>query len=90
MKGNAMTTPLRLIAAAAFVTSVAVLTSTAARAEVEYPWCSITSVIQSGIPSCRFSTQQQCQAFVFGLNGYCERNARIVYREQLGKQPGMR
>lgn len=52
------------------------------RAEVDYPWCSISSTGQSGMPACRFATVEQCQASIGGGAGFCQRNSRIVAREQ--------
>lgn len=56
------------------------------RAEIDYPWCSQSPAGQSGTPTCRYSTLEQCQAAVLGLNGTCERNARLVWQEQQQQQ----
>ena len=73
--------------AAAFVAIAATaFASTPSRAEIDYPWCSMTSTSQSGIPSCRYSTLEQCQAFLAGLGGSCQRNSRIIAQEQMGKR----
>lgn len=52
------------------------------RAEIDYPWCSQSPAGQGGGPSCRYSTLEQCRAAVQGVNGSCERNARMVWQEQ--------
>ncbi|MDQ8729926.1 DUF3551 domain-containing protein [Bradyrhizobium sp. LHD-71] len=54
------------------------LTATPGRAEVEYPWCAITSIGQSGMPACLYSTLEQCRAFIGGQAGFCQPNARLV------------
>lgn len=78
---------LRLLGAAAFVAvAAASFAVTPARAEIDYPWCSITSTGQSGLPSCRYTTLEQCQAFLAGQSGFCQRNSRIVAKEQMSKR----
>jgi hypothetical protein len=42
----------------------------------------MTPTSQSGIPACRYATLAQCEAFVAGLSGTCQRNSRIVWQEQ--------
>jgi hypothetical protein len=76
---------LSSLSAAAFVAIAAASLATPSRAEVDYPWCSLSSTGQSGLPSCRFSTQAQCQASVAG-SGWCQRNSRIVWQEQQAAQ----
>jgi hypothetical protein len=72
------------LSAAAFVAIAATsFTSTSSRAEVEYPWCSITSTGQSGMPSCSYSTLEQCNAFVAGQAGFCQQNPRATARAQV-------
>jgi hypothetical protein len=56
--------------------------ATQARAEIDYPWCAMTSTGQSGKPSCVYATLEQCRAFLAGQSGSCVRNARIVLQEQ--------
>ncbi len=73
------------LSAAAFVAIAAASFVTPSRAEIDYPWCSLSSTGQSGSPSCRFSTQEQCQASVAG-SGWCQRNSRIVWQEQQAAQ----
>ena len=69
--------------AAAFIAIAAgLLAATEGRAEIDYPWCSISSTGQSGMPACRFSTLEQCQASIGGMAGFCQRNSRIVWQEQ--------
>jgi hypothetical protein len=68
---------LGLAASAAFA-----FATTPARAEVEYPWCSRSSTAQGGGPSCRYASLEQCQNAVAYSNGWCERNARVVWAEQ--------
>lgn len=60
------------------VYAVATMTSVPARAEIEYPWCSITSIGQSGMPACMYSTREQCTAFIGGQAGFCQPNPRYV------------
>jgi Protein of unknown function (DUF3551) len=69
--------------AGAFVALVAsAIAATESRAEIDYPWCAMTSTGQSGKPSCVYSTLEQCRAFLAGQSGSCVRNARIVLQEQ--------
>jgi hypothetical protein len=60
------------------------LASAQVRAEIDYPWCAMTSTGQSGKPSCVYATLEQCRAFLAGQSGSCVRNARIVVQEQDG------
>ena len=67
----------------AFIVLVAIsVPATGGRAEIDYPWCSISSTGQSGMPACRFSTLEQCQASIGGMAGFCQRNSRLVWQEQ--------
>jgi hypothetical protein len=68
--------------------SIAAVTSLApaqGRAEIDYPWCAMTSTGQSGKPSCVYATLEQCRAFLAGQSGSCVRNARIVFQEQTAR-----
>jgi hypothetical protein len=67
----------------------AVTITTPSRAEIEYPWCSVTSAGQSGTPSCRYATLEQCQAFISGVNGSCQPNPRATALPQ-AKRRGVR
>jgi hypothetical protein len=73
-----------------FVSLAAVtsLASAQSHAEIDYPWCAMTSTGQSGKPSCVYATLEQCQAFLAGQSGSCVRNARIVFQEQIREQTG--
>jgi hypothetical protein len=81
-----------LLSATAFLAiAAASLASPPAVAEIEYPWCSRSSTAQGGGPSCRYTSYEQCQANVAYTNGWCERNARIVWQEQQqGQKRGTR
>jgi hypothetical protein len=46
-----------------------------ARAEVEYAWCSITS-LGGGTGTCSFTTHEQCMASIPGGAGFCQPNPR--------------
>jgi hypothetical protein len=82
-KGHIMKPSLLSFSAAALVAVAAIaFASTPSRAEIDYPWCSMTPTSQSGIPACRYATLAQCEAFVAGLSGTCQRNSRIVWQEQ--------
>jgi hypothetical protein len=87
-----MKTFLLSLSATAFLTiAAASVASPPAVAEVEYPWCSRSSTAQGGGPSCRYTSYEQCQANVASTNGWCERNARIVWQEQQqGQKRGAR
>jgi hypothetical protein len=73
------------LAATAFVAVAATsFASTPSRAEIEYPWCSITSAGQSGTPACRYSTLEQCNAFLAGgVTGFCQPNPRATANAQV-------
>lgn len=64
----------KLILAAAAVAIVG-LTTTAARAEIEYPYCGYA---REGAGGCTFSTIDQCRAFVSGAGGGCHSNPRYT------------
>ena len=73
-----MKTSLLSLSAAAFVAAAAAtLANSPARAEVEYPWCAITS-LSRGTPMCDFATIDQCRAFIGGGAGFCQTNARAA------------
>ena len=75
------------LAATAFVAIAATsFASTPSRAEIEYPWCSITSAGQSGLPSCRYTTLDQCNAFLSGVTGFCQPNPRASANAQVIKR----
>jgi hypothetical protein len=71
-----------LSVAAVIAIAASPFAETEGRVEIDYPWCSISSTGQSGTPSCRFSTREQCQASIGGMAGFCQRNSRLVWQEQ--------
>jgi len=75
------------VSALAFVAIAATtFASTASRAEIEYPWCSISSTGQSGTPTCRYATIEQCNAFLAGQAGFCQPNPRATANAQVTKR----
>jgi hypothetical protein len=85
------TSLLSRAAAAVLAVAATSFVSTPGRAEIEYPWCSRSSTGQGGGPTCRYTSREQCQAAVLGLNGWCEENARVVWqRQQQGLKRGAR
>jgi hypothetical protein len=79
-----MKTSLLSISATAFVAIAATaLASSPSRAEVEYPWCVITSTGQAGGPSCSYATLDQCNAFLAGQAGFCQPNPRATAQAQV-------
>ena len=40
--------------------AVTLFASAQGRAEIDYPWCAMTSTGQSGKPSCVYATLEQC------------------------------
>jgi maltoporin len=66
---------LSFSAAAIAVAMLASLAPAPARAEIEYPYCGYARL---GAGGCTFSTLAQCQAFIAGTGGRCERNARYA------------
>ena len=82
-----MKTSLLSLSATAFVAIAAtVLASSPSRAEVEYPWCAITSTGQAGGPSCSYATLDQCKAFLSGQAGFCEPNPRATAQAQMPRR----
>jgi hypothetical protein len=69
---------LSLSAAAGIAILATAATATSSRAEVEYPWCAISSSSGLGVPICDFATLEQCQDFIRGLSGFCRPNPRAV------------
>lgn len=67
-------------AAALLVVGAAAFPSTQSRAEIDYPWCAHSAGAEGGGAFCRYTTLDQCRASL--VNGWCERNARVVWREQ--------
>jgi hypothetical protein len=71
-----MKTSLLSLSAAAFVAIGAMaLGAGPARAQVEYPWCSITN-LGGGTGTCSYTTHEQCQASILGGAGFCQPNPR--------------
>ncbi|WP_160170497.1 DUF3551 domain-containing protein [Afipia sp. P52-10] len=68
----------RAAAVSAVLSAAISLASAPARAEIDYPWCAITSIGQSGMPACLYATKAQCDAFIAGQAGFCQPNARYV------------
>lgn len=77
---------LSTFATASLAIAAASLPGAPAVAEIDYPWCSRSSTGQGGGPSCRYTTYEQCYANVVYNNGWCERNARVVWQEQQGRR----
>jgi hypothetical protein len=70
------TTLLSLSAAAFAAVGAFAIDTSPARAEVEYPWCTVGSV--SGGGTCYYATLEQCQASLSGGGGYCQPNPRAT------------
>lgn len=82
-----MKTSLSSLAATAFVAIAAMaLGNSPSRAEIDYPWCSVVSTSQSGIPVCLYATLDQCRAFVSGQPGFCQPNPRAVAQAQMPRR----
>jgi hypothetical protein len=69
---------LSISAAACIAAATAATTSMPARADVEFPWCVISSSGGLGVPICDFATLEQCQVFIQGLTGFCRPNPKAV------------
>lgn len=73
---SAMMTFLFSLSATALVAIGAMaLAASPARADVEYPWCTVTS-LGGGAGTCYYTTLEQCQASLPGGGGYCQPNPR--------------
>ena len=82
-----MKTTLLSLSAGTFVAIAATaLTSSPSRAEVEYPWCAVTSTGQAGGPSCYYATIDQCRAFLSGQAGFCQPNPRATAQAQVPRR----
>lgn len=55
-------------------TAPALFAPSAARANIEYPWCAVYGGDAGGASNCGFSTIEQCMATVSGIGGSCEPN----------------
>ena len=55
------------------------LAPSAARANIEYPWCAVYGDDFGG-SNCGFSTIEQCRLTISGMGGFCEPNP--FYRRQ--------
>ena len=75
-----------LFAAAGIAILSTAAASTSSRAEVEYPWCAISSSSGLGVPICDFATLEQCQVFLRGLSGFCRPNPRAVAPAQASRR----
>jgi len=62
-----------LFAFTAFAALV-ISSSTAASAQINYPWCAVYSGRGGGGTNCGFSTIEQCRATISGMGGFCEPN----------------
>jgi hypothetical protein len=76
---------LPLSGAAVLAIAAGMLSGSPARAQVEYPWCAITS-INTGTPACDYSTREQCQASILGGAGFCQPNARAAPQAQMPRR----
>lgn len=59
--------------------TLASMTATPARADIEYPYCSSGGWGSGG---CSFSTLQQCQAYNQGVGGWCVPNPRYAQSQR--------
>jgi len=81
-----MKTSLLSFAAAVFVAAAAgMLAGSPARAQVEYPWCAITS-LNLGTPACDYATVEQCRASIVGGGGFCQPNGRAAPQAQMPRR----
>jgi hypothetical protein len=81
---------LSLMVTAVIAVAASSLASSQARAEIEYPWCGNSPAGQSTGPKCTNTSLEQCQAALFGMNGWCTRNSQAVWREQQGSRRSVR
>ena len=65
---------MRLALLLAAFTGPALLAPSAARANIEYPWCAVYGGDMGGASNCGFSTIEQCRLTVSGIGGSCEPN----------------
>ena len=68
---------MRLMRLATIVVALvgpALFAPSAARANIEYPWCAVYGGRAGGASNCGFSTWDQCMATVSGIGGFCEPN----------------
>lgn len=68
---------LMCAAASAAIGATAYGAISPARAEVEYPWCAEMTADPTGsVENCGFTTRAQCESYINGIGGYCQRNLR--------------
>jgi hypothetical protein len=80
-----MKTSLLSLAAAVVVAAAGVAAGSPARAQVEYPWCAITS-LNLGTPVCDYATIEQCRASIVGGGGFCQPNGRFTPQAQVPRR----
>ena len=76
---------MRLIQLATILGAIAapaLLASSPARANIEYPWCAAYGGDMGGASNCGFTTWEQCMATVSGIGGFCEPNQFYSPRAQ--------
>lgn len=65
---------MRFATILAALVAPALFTPSAARADIQYPWCANYGGSMSGSSNCGFSTWDQCMATVSGIGGFCAPN----------------
>ena len=71
----------RLMAAVAGLAALAASTGEAAARD--YPWCAQLMLDRTGgAENCGFVSLRQCEAYVNGIGGYCERNPRYFAEQR--------
>ncbi len=63
----------RTLSIFAALVSLAVFSPAPARA-IEYPWCAVFGGDMEGASNCGFVSFEQCQGYIQGIGGFCERN----------------
>ena len=75
-----------LAVSALALVAIAALAIRPSRAEINYPWCAVSSANGLGQPLCHFATLDQCRAFLNGLTGDCRPNPRAAAPVETGKR----
>ena len=64
---------LRIVCGVIAACSLAVSISPV-RAQTEWPWCALLIQEDSMASNCGFISLEQCERYLSGMGGYCERN----------------
>ena len=72
---------------AALAGFVALAASSGEAGARDYPWCAQLMLDRTGgAENCGFVSLRQCETYVDGIGGYCERNPRYISERQRSRR----